>query len=830
MKLKQIKISGFRGFNVERKIEFHEHLTLISASNSQGKTSITEALEFLIYGETSKVAQALSKEEFKDSYRNRHFSIDRSSVIEASFADEGQTVVFRAELEPDGTVSRYVDDVQVETWPLTEQMYSAARPFVVQHALKDLLLATPAERFQGFARLLGLYDIDAIQQAILNLSTKPEANISDRAKLDLRELQALEGRLEAHSALKPALKDMRRGSSGLEAAYKKLVILAEKLLKKNVKPNVLLASLVTARDAAAAKVYAGTVAVSDLSIADQSRLIGYRDRIAATVQGQFLDIYGRLASQDAVDRLQKEMTLLSIGLELIADLPDRCPLCEQSLNDPLRAHMAERHVAITARTGQGQPAGDPRTQITSVLDDLHRTVKSHRQILNSRSKDLQTAVMPDNQERMESLFGKDNEASWEIVRLEASNLQTQEEELSTAEEELNTAITTCQTAVKDRKEEITQAEKLGRATIQYLSMADNYSTKLNEIAPNLRGPAHLLRQAIDASAGTTEMSVLIEMIDKKSIIERRIQAREILESVKDLKKIIDQTVGEVMEAAFGSDLTGSVMSWYSKIRTTGDPDVHFSGFSMDRTKSGDFKSRRVKVAAKSYGVELASAVSSLSESKLNALGLCMSIATTLRAPGPWEFLILDDPIQSWDQEHEFQFISVIRALVEEENRQVVLLSHRDDWINQVAEGCRTVNGIRYRITSYRQDGPYITEVDWAALDQRLKEVISILNDPHASIVRLQQAEEEIRIATCQLAAQIAKKKLSRDKSPHSLNQKDVRSILNSAGCTPALIDRITATFATTDDAHHAPNEYQPNVERIRQYHGAVLDLKRWYDT
>jgi hypothetical protein len=98
------------------------------------------------------------------------------------------------------------------------------------------------------------------------------------------------------------------------------------------------------------------------------------------------------------------------------------------------------------------------------------------------------------------------------------------------------------------------------------------------------------------------------------------------------------------------------------------------------------------------------------------------------------------------------------------------------------------------------------------------------------VVRLQQAEEEIRIATCQLAAQIAKKKLSRDTSPHSLNHKDVRAILNSAGCPPALIDRVTATFTTTDDAHHAPNKYQPNVERIRQYHGALLDLKKWYDT
>jgi hypothetical protein len=94
-------------------------------------------------------------------------------------------------------------------------------------------------------------------------------------------------------------------------------------------------------------------------------------------------------------------------------------------------------------------------------------------------------------------------------------------------------------------------------------------------------------------------------------------------------------------------------------------------------------------------------------------------------------------------------------------------------------------------------------------------------------VRLQQAEEEIRIATCQLTAEIAKRNLGRDRSSHNLNSRDVRAILIEAGCTPALVDRVVATFGTTDDAHHAPKDYQPSAERIRQYHGTLLDLKKW---
>ena len=46
---------------------------------------------------------------------------------------------------------RFVDGKPVQAWPCAAQMAKAARPFVVQQALKKLLLAKPADRFQGFA-------------------------------------------------------------------------------------------------------------------------------------------------------------------------------------------------------------------------------------------------------------------------------------------------------------------------------------------------------------------------------------------------------------------------------------------------------------------------------------------------------------------------------------------------------------------------------------------------------------------------------------------------------------------------------------------------------
>jgi len=73
VKIKRLTIQGFRGFNEERSIDLHHRLTLIAAPNSYGKTSISEALEWLLYGLTSKVDKA-------DVLRPKNWTVFRGSL------------------------------------------------------------------------------------------------------------------------------------------------------------------------------------------------------------------------------------------------------------------------------------------------------------------------------------------------------------------------------------------------------------------------------------------------------------------------------------------------------------------------------------------------------------------------------------------------------------------------------------------------------------------------------------------------------------------------------------------------------------------------------
>lgn len=827
MKLRRLTIAGFRGFNLERSIDFHERLTVIAAPNSHGKTSISEALEFLIYGATSKVEKAdSSKEEYKNSYRNRHFPKDKPSYVEASFsiAHDGEQKL-RVELDADGiTTRRFVDGAPVEIWPFHATLDTAARPFVLQHALKYLLLVSPSDRFQGFARLIGLNEVDGTFQAILGLCTKPTASIPPEGQLILNELLALETQVIAVPELKNVAMNFRRGAENLDDAYALIDVRSDALLGEMVKAAERVPKLIAARTKAAAKVYSGDVTLHAYSPEEASQLALAHKTLSTAVSATFLQDYGQLCHYDAAERLQKEATLLNIGVELLEESPETCPLCGQMLNEELRTGISERHASAKAEIAKGATREQSRLRVAQVLADVKKSIKEHVKLSERRTENLIGTMQPENAPKVCELLGGESAASVEVVRTAAETASGFIQRIRAASANIADAILNCESGIAKSSTSVDDAEVLGKALLAYLSTASDFVIHVTQFESSLAGPAKLFRQNVDALAGTAEISLLIDLLKKRKTIERALRVRDVLEGLKDLKKHVEQTLAETMEAAMSTDLTNAVMKWYDAIRTDGDPDVHFSGFAMEKTKTGDFKSRRLSVQAKSYGVDLASAVSSLSESKLNALGLSVSIASAIRSPGPWDFLIIDDPIQSWDDEHETRFIDVIRSLVEIENKQVVILSHKGNWAKQVCHGCRTLNGLHFEITRYTKDGPHIVVMEWSTIDQRLREVDAILGDNTASSVKLQQAEEEVRLVACQVASQVAKEKLGRTTSAHNMNSKDVRAILVEAGITADLVDRVSAMFVTADDAHHAPKSYAPNIQRIRKAADAIREV------
>jgi DNA repair exonuclease SbcCD ATPase subunit len=72
--LRKIEIHGFRSFGIGKQtFELPSTVAVLWGGNSQGKTSLAEAMEFLLTGQIARrELLASTKEEFSDSLRNAH--------------------------------------------------------------------------------------------------------------------------------------------------------------------------------------------------------------------------------------------------------------------------------------------------------------------------------------------------------------------------------------------------------------------------------------------------------------------------------------------------------------------------------------------------------------------------------------------------------------------------------------------------------------------------------------------------------------------------------------------------------------------------------------
>ena len=103
-KINKIEIQGFRAFGRKRQtLSFGSTLAAIWAPNSQGKTSLAEAFEFLLTGQiVRRQLVASTQDEFADSLRNAHMPAAMPTYVEAQItATDSRTHTVRRTLISD---------------------------------------------------------------------------------------------------------------------------------------------------------------------------------------------------------------------------------------------------------------------------------------------------------------------------------------------------------------------------------------------------------------------------------------------------------------------------------------------------------------------------------------------------------------------------------------------------------------------------------------------------------------------------------------------------------------------------------------------------------
>lgn len=814
MKIRNISIRGFRGFNLRREIDFHPRLTLISAQNSYGKTSITEAFEWLIYGATSKVEFADSKDEYKGSYRNVHLAVGDDPEVSLTLTDSDSEMVLSAKLVGDD-LEKFINGHAVKEWPFANSTSMSPKPFILQHALKNLLLATPVERFENFAHLLGFSELGKIHKDLISFCTK--APLPESIRRLKAEVEALMTRAAARPGLVSIAKELNRGLSRINEAYQLIRNKCEEYVPRETEMTSLLPRLLIVRDEAVEKVFKGKIVLEPFTPREGESNSEDEEVLASAVTAGLIDGYLSLAKMKTIKNVRDLAELYNIGIRLLEGDRSVCPLCRQPLSEELTQHMRERHAGLTDQRREFDELEKRQTNITQALSGLKTRFTVYHERLTQKVGKL--LALEGSLAELKSILEPKHTNHYGSVVKAIDDLKEATDKLIKASEGVLASIKKVEGSITSSEESRKDLESLANSLIDYLRWSQALKLSLGAHVVPVREAAQILKYELDVRAGTQDVSILIDLLEREREIQKKFKIDVVLESVKELKKQIDELVSSIMLTAFSGEFAAEVTDWYRRIKTTGDPDVHFSGFDMKRTAQGG----RVQIKAQSYEKDLVSAVSSLSESKLNALGLCISIAVNCKSTGPFDFLIIDDPIQSWDEDHGAKFIEVVKELVRR-GKQVVLLSHNEKWVRDVGLACAELNGLRYEITGYTKEGPHIREVPWAVIQQRLSTIQGIVNDPKADRIRIQQGEEEIRFILTQLASDLHFKKTGNRKSPHKLNAEETKKLLLAGGVTPDLVNKLISTMKTVDDAHHSSPEFTPNRDTLRTHHEWVCTL------
>lgn len=825
MKINSILIRGFRGFNEEREIHFNDKLTLIYAPNSYGKTSISEAFEWLLYGSTSKVERAKSKLEFRGSYRNVHYSKEEPPRVKLKAYQAGKPLMLTASLHETDEQHRYIGEDLKEApkgkWPFEDKLDIAPKPFILQHALKDLLLASPGDRFTGFAQLLGFDELDQIQKDIIALCTAPSP------PQEVVEIQRLETDLKSKLSRLNELGELHKAfvnrKQGLDKLYR--IVRHESLSRvpEGTEDESILPQLLLSRQKKISKFIEVDISFHDISDEMRRQIDEDSEFFLSYLTDEFIDQYSSLMALAALSEIVDHEAFLKYGLERYEEKHGECPFCGKKLSEAEVDHMRKVHRDVKRKVGNASELKSIRGKLKKEIDQLDSRINNFfDQHVNRLNGLLASKTKMD---KLSKVLKEDHPKHFENIQKAVKEASVLVGQFDEARANVKSAVDLVTKSLKDGKENSELMKTFASEIPDYIKVSESLRETISTHAIPVKEADQILQKELDKLAQTQDLSVLIELLESRKKLEKGIEIESLLEGLKDLRASFDKFVANRMLEAVAGQMSKDVLRWYEKIKTAGDPDIHFKGFDLERTQKGKIKARRVEVKAQSYGEELVSAVSSLSESKLNALGLCLSLSMNLSEESPFEFILIDDPIQSLDLEHAAQFVQIIRE-VSEESIQLVVLSHNKPWLDQVRLGCGSLNGTYYEITGYTEKGPTIKWVPWVKSKQRLDTVDAILKNKEATTVHLQQAEEELRLTFSELTAAILQRKKEKEIHPSSLNSDKIHKKLIECGIENSLVDRVAQAYQTIDPAHHSDPDYVPNRDRIKTYHSWAHELSQ----
>ncbi|MCV0386858.1 MAG: AAA family ATPase [Nitrobacter sp.] len=680
-RISKLEIQGFRAFGrAVQTLDLPSLLAAVCGPNSQGKTSLAEAVEFLLTGQIVRRAlMASSQDEFADALRNAHLPAGAQVFVQATIRDSaGAARVLKRVLKTDYSKKQECETVfTIDEQPANEAALAALgvvlsqppfrAPVLAQHTLGYVFSARPQDRASYFKALLEVTDIEEFRNQVAALGNEIAAPASPL----IEKLKAAAGIAGAGRLVKPLLAKVLTPAEmavALAACAKELVAAAGET--PPVESTALFARLGAFLTETRAKIFAlkgfdrkPLAPWSGATVAQQNALTDY-----VAERGKVDEETRRLVG------LFREALAVPAVEHAHADID--CPLCgsEAALTTARIAHITGR-LADTESLQQAQKdAAEALTQMQALIKSaVDGVVEALPLLITHRSRARRARGI--RVARIHTLLGAKGKPQVELWLFCLRRLVRARTRLVFAAKRFVTLI----------EGAIEKPESLDDALIRdgFVALAtarDTFAAELVTYDPAEKAVSDGLRDVVDAQSETTGWQELIDLagdqVNLRAVLVDRSAHEQAVKEIAQALKQIDKGNEAVLEEKFG-DLSDGVQTWWDLLR----PD-ELSFFSGVRPRPGarrtiDFKAGLSANADRSEP-KLRDVIAVFSQSQLHCLGLALFLARAVKENSG--FIVLDDPILSSDEDYRAYFTSrVIEKLLALGMQVIVLTQDQRTW-------------------------------------------------------------------------------------------------------------------------------------------------------
>lgn len=687
----------FRGFrSVEYPINLTGKLVVIDGHNSTGKTSLAEAFEWLLSGQLIRrdLGDMGDSKELENCISNQFRSESESTWVESEFLlENGEKIKLKRVLTRDYDQTKnskaesefYLngdllskDNEEV----LLDEMLAGHPPVLMQHSLRAFVFSSPTQRRNYFERLLRLDELaHLIEKSVVGNAKLPDFT-SSTGSVAWKEWE------EFKKLSEPAT-----------------VRVLKRCEKASPQP---LQTLETALQEFCSSVF--EISTEGLTIEESQRVVediqrGQREqgfpildnlRPQKTVDQQLLNLYSesnlqkRLTDLDALTLavssaevasktisetqlvIAKTLEDLSkAGISVNTKEPLICPLCNYADTPTL---MPERISEIQSWQPIQHAAQQAKTNLDKKIDEIN----SFLQDLVSAKSGLIPAL-PSEDDWEDALKSKATKI-FEAALVCKQKLQ--EIHIQTAE--FNQVIKSVSDLLKQTPS-LQIAEQVNSLLTSLLPLLPVVVDKAQEYLDVFRSLEETIGKQSREDPNYNLREMWLSIVQKRgNLLADFAWERAKKNAQKEIENIRDALVGlrdKLVEARRVSFSEGMTTIW-SKLRSD-----KYSVFSRLYIPPASGRGLPVEIQVKAElndGTQIkeVDALRVFSESQVNILGIA-AFATRSNLLGH-KMIILDDPVQSMDEDHFKSFCTELLPALLIGDGQVIILTHNDTFAREVS--------------------------------------------------------------------------------------------------------------------------------------------------